>query len=208
MKHKKIFVLIALILIFLLAGCGNAGKSDTKTIKVSQFTDLIFDGTDLLPNTDFAWNMSRDDFLSKVYRADVLDPGSETFNEYRYSHSKETNITTYTPMIACVVDGIPGEGEAAFAFNEEGLFRTGYVWIYKEDETNNAEKALACLMDNLNTSEYTLENQFEIPDLSNAETADFPYEYQWLPADSSQGYIELGVLKLKGHTIVQVTVGI
>lgn len=208
MKYRKIFIFIAAISIFLLYGCGNSGKSGAKTVKAAQFTDLIFDNTDLLPNTDFTWNMGKEDFLSKVYRADILDPDSGTFDEYRYSHSRETNTTTFTPLISYTVDGIPGEAEAAFAFNEEGLFKSGYAWVFKEGEEDKAKKAVEILADNFNTNENLTENQLEIPDLTKEDMVAFPYRYQWLLTDSSQGYVELVVSELKKNIIVQVTVGI
>ena len=50
--------------------------------------------------------MSREEFLSKVERADIFDPDSETFDEYRYYYSDETNITTFTPLTVYEIGGI------------------------------------------------------------------------------------------------------
>ena len=50
--------------------------------------------------------MSREEFLSKVGRADIFDPDSETFDEYRYYYSDETNITTFTPLTVYEIGGI------------------------------------------------------------------------------------------------------
>lgn len=133
MKRRISVWLIVVSVMVLLYGCGNSHQSEGKREKVSEFTDLLFEDDVFVPNRDFAWNMSKEDFLSKVEGADVLDPDSETFDEYRYFYSSETGITTFTPLITYEIGGISGEAEAAFAFGGEGLFRAGYVWNFKGD---------------------------------------------------------------------------
>ena len=152
MRNKIGFLFFTIILMFLLFGCNNFSESDIKTIQVSQFTNLIFDKTMLVPNSEFTWNVSKEDFLSRIYGADTLDPNSNSFDEYRYFYSKETNITTFTPPISYAVDNIPGKAEVAFAFNERGLFKTGYVWTFKSNEINKAEKVVTILAGDFNTS--------------------------------------------------------
>ena len=208
MKKKTGFLLFTIILMFLLSGCNNFSESDIKTIQVSQFTNLIFNKTMLVPNSEFTWNVSKEDFLSGIYGADTLDPNSDSFDEYRYFYSKETNITTFTPPITYAVDKIPGEAEVAFAFDERGLFKSGYVWTFKSNEINKAEKVVTILAEDLNTNENIIENQVEIPDLMNKDTAAFPYRYQWFPACGTQEYIELSILKIQEYIIIEVTVGI
>lgn len=208
MKKKTGFLLFTIILMFLLFGCNNFSESDIKTIEVSQFTNLIFNKTMLVPNSEFTWNVSKEDFLSGIYGADTLDPNSDSFDEYRYFYSKETNITTFTPPITYAVDNILGEAEVAFAFDERGLFKSGYVWTFKSNEINKAEKVVTILAEDLNTNENIIENQFEIPDLMNKDTTAFPYRYQWFPACGTQEYIELSILKIQEYIIIEVTVGI
>ena len=152
--------------------------------------------------------MSKEDFLSKVEGADVLDPDSETFDEYRYFYSSETGITTFTPLITYEIGGISGEAEAAFAFGGEGLFRAGYVWNFNEGEEDKVKQAVAVLAEDFNANENIQENPFEIPDLSDKDTAAFPYRYEWQLRDFPQGHIELGILKIKEDILVQVTAGI
>ena len=89
--------------------------------------------------------MSREEFLSKVERADIFDPDSETFDEYRYYYSDETNITTFTPLTVYEIGGIGSS----------------------------------------------------IPDLSDKDAAAFPYQYEWSLRDFPQGYMKLGVLKIR-----------
>ncbi len=208
MKKNIIFLAITIAFILSLYGCGRSNGSDIKTVRVSQFTDLIFEDTSFLPNNEFTWNMGKDDFLSMVYGADTMDPDSESFEEYRYFYSEETNITTFTPPMVYAVNDIPGEAEAAFAFNEGGLFKAGYVWTYKADEAEKAEKAVTILAQDFNTNENIVEGQPEIPDFSDEDSNPFPYRYQWPLVGGSQGYIELSVLKMQENIIVQLTVGI
>lgn len=208
MKKKTGFLFFTMVLMYSLFGCNNFSESDIKTIQVSQFTNLIFDKTMLVPNSEFTWNVSKEDFLSRVYGADTLDPNSDSFDEYRYFYSEETNITTFTPPISYAVDNIPGEAEVAFAFNERGLFKSGYVWTFKSDEINKVEKAVTILVEDFNVNENITKNQFEMPDLSNKDTVAFPYGYQWFPVSGTQEYIDLSISKLRESIIVQITVGI
>lgn len=207
MKYK-FYLVAATVLMLILCGCGSLGKSDIKSVKVSNFTDLIFDDGVFVPNTEFAWNMSEDDFLSKVYGADRMDPDSENFDEYRYSNSEETNITTFTPPVSYRIDPVPTEVEAAYAFNESGLFKAGYVWTFKENETDKAEQTIAALIKDVSSNENIMDGQFEAPALSDMDTDDFPYTCKWTIADLPQGYVEMAVLKIKEHTVVQLTAGI
>lgn len=208
MKRKPLFLLMTVITIFLLYGCGNPGQSDTKTVEAVQFTDLIFDEKALVPNSDFSWNMSKEDFLSKIHRADIFDPDNESFDEYRFFFSEETNITTFTPMITYDVGSIPGEAEVIYAFREDGLFKSGYVWTFEDGEAEKAQETANVLINDFNTNENILENQFEAPDLLKDDTAAFPYQYQWSLPDSPEGYIKLGIFRMRESILVQVTVGI
>ena len=197
MKRRISFWLITVSVMVLLFGCGNSNQSEGKREKVSEFTDLLFEDDVFVPNRDFAWNMSKEDFLSKVEGADVLDPDSETFDEYCYFYSSETGITTFTPLITYEIGGISGEAEAAFAFGGEGLFRAGYVWDFNEGEEDKVKQAVAVLAEDLNANENIQENPFEIPDLSDKDAAAFPYRYEWQLRDFPQGHIELGIFKIK-----------
>lgn len=208
MKRRISFWLITVSVMVLLFGCGNSNQSEGKREKVSEFTDLLFEDDVFVPNRDFAWNMSKEDFLSKVEGADVLDPDSETFDEYCYFYSSETGITTFTPLITYEIGGISGEAEAAFAFGGEGLYRSGYVWNFNEGEEDKVKQAVAVLAEDLNANENIQENPFEIPDLSDKDAAAFPYRYEWQLRDFPQGHIELGIFKIKEDILVQVTAGI
>ena len=208
MKRRISVWLIVVSVMVLLYGCGNSHQSEGKREKVSEFTDLLFEDDVFVPNRDFAWNISKEGFLSKVEGADVLDPDSETFDEYRYFYPSETGITTFTPLITYEIGGISGEAEAAFAFGGEGLFRAGYVWNFNEGEEDKVKQAVAVLAEDFNANENIQENPFEIPDLSDKDTAAFPYRYEWQLRDFPQGHIELGILKIKEDILVQVTAGI
>ncbi len=208
MKGRISFWLITVSVMVLLYGCGNSNQSEGKREKVSKFTDLLFEDDVFVPNRDFAWNMSKEDFLSKVEGADILDPESETFDEYRYSYSGKTGITTFTPLITYEIGGISGEAEVAFAFGGEGLFRAGYVWDFNEGEEDKVKQAVAVLAEDLNANENIQENPFEIPDLSDKDAAALPYQYEWQLRDFPQGHIELEILKIKESILVQVTAGI
>ena len=66
MKRRISFWLITVSVMVLLFGCGNSNQSEGKREKVSEFTDLLFEDDVFVPNRDFTWNMSKEDFLSKV----------------------------------------------------------------------------------------------------------------------------------------------
>lgn len=85
-------------MILVFWGCGDRGALDVKTVKASRFTDLVFDGDALTPGQGFNWQMGTEDYLSKVYGADTMKPGSESFNEYRYFYSEEMGVSMYLYM--------------------------------------------------------------------------------------------------------------
>ncbi|MDO4296639.1 MAG: hypothetical protein Q4D90_10850 [bacterium] len=95
-KKTSYFLLLAVLL--LLCACSNG--NGTKTVKADKFTDLIFTDDTLTPNPDFAWDMTTEEFLAKVYRPDIFDESSDTFEPYRYSYNEESKISTFTPFLA------------------------------------------------------------------------------------------------------------
>lgn len=115
----------------LLYGCGNPNQFGSKREKVSKFTDLLFEDAVFAPNRNFAWNMSREEFLSKVERADIFDPDSETFGEYRYYYSDETNITTFTPLMVYEIGGI-GSSIPDLSDKDAAAFPYQYEWSLRD----------------------------------------------------------------------------
>ena len=49
-----------------------------KDVKVSEFSNInVMDG-EIIPNQEFSWKISVDEFLSKIYGSEVLDSDRET----------------------------------------------------------------------------------------------------------------------------------
>ena len=88
------------------------------------------------------------------------------------------------------------------------MYRSGYVWNFNEGEEDKVKQAVAVLAEDFNANENIQENPFEIPDLSDKDTAAFPYWYEWQLRDFPQGNIKLGILKIKKNILVEVTAGI
>ena len=205
MLNKKMLSILIITLAYILTGCNNSNSSDIKSIKIAKFTDIIFDDNMLIPSPGLAWNMGTDDFLSKIYGAETMNPESEVFEEYRYSYSEEANITTFTPPVSYRIDHIPCESDVAFAFSKDGLYKVGYSWIFGDNKADAVKETLKILADDFNSNPNIVASQFEVPDLSTENNANFPYEYRWLLVDNSDRYIVLSVFNLKGY-IVQITV--
>lgn len=201
---KKSGIVSLFIVIVLLCGCSNHDK--VKTIKASKFTDLIFDQNDSIPSTGFTWNMTTDEFLSKVYRADIFDSGSKNFEEYRYSYSEETQISTFHPFITYKITSFPKEAEIMFVFDESGLFRSDYGWIFQDTEAENIEKTLQLLMDDLNSNPNIVPNEVELPDFSDPNTLALPYQYQWDLANEPDKYIRVDIGGIRNSIPISVSV--
>lgn len=190
-----------------IMGCTNTNDIDIKQIETLSFTKLIFNQEIFLPNTEFVWNMGTEEFLSKVHGADTMNPESELFDAHRYFHSDESNITTFTPPISYVVDGISGEADVAYVFNENGLFKSGYSWTFKNSEAEKLKEAISVLVEDFNSHTNIEANNIEIPDLAKSGEESFPYKFQWSIIDKPNHYIELAVLNLKDNYILQLTIG-
>lgn len=203
-KNSK--ALLFFIVIFLLCGCSH--NDGMKTVKTSKFTDLIFDKNLSIPSTDFTWNMTTDEFLSKVYRADIFDSDSKNFEQYRYSYSEETHISTYSPFITYKINSFPKEADIAFVFDESGLFRADYGWVFEDTEVENIETTLRLLIDDLNSNPNVAANEFDLSDFSNKNTLTFPYQYQWNFVNEPDKYIKADIGKIKNFICIAVSVRI
>lgn len=200
-RSKILFCIIALV--YILTGCNDSYRGTVKSIKAENITDIIFEDDVLLPNKDFTWNMKEADFLSVVYGAETMDPESESFEYYRYYHSDEQNITTFTPPVSYRIDGIPCEADVMLVFDEKGLSAAAYSWVFEETEGEEAEKTFALLAENINSDPNIRPEQFELPDLSVGNTTDFPCRYSWEPMDGSDIDINLSALRIQGHLIAE-----
>lgn len=202
-RRKGIAILIFAVL---LSGCGHAHKTADKNIKVSHFTDLIIDENQVLPNLELAWNMETGAFLEQIYGAETLNPEQEAFEADRYYHSEEQKITTMTPPICYQIDRIPQKAEVTYAFNETGLYKAGYSWIFEENEIESITNTISILCDDFNASACLTESIIEIPDFSKEETMKLPYRVTWLPVDSSGQSVELLLNKIQDSFFIIVTV--
>lgn len=197
---KKMPAIVYLVSAILLCAC--SGDIREKTVKASCITDLIFVEDELVPNKDFVWNMGTEEFLASIYGAEMLRPDSETFEAHRYFHSDEQNTTTFTPPITYRIEGIPGEADIGYAFNENGLYQSGYSWICED-----SEKARTCaevLAADLNSNPNIVEIPFEIPEAAGLEGGNVSYE--WSLANAPDQHIALLVPNMGDSWIVTITV--
>lgn len=204
MKKKIMFVLSFLIL---LSGCnGFLCQTAEKTVNISRFTDVIFDDTELLPNTEFAWNMEIDEFMENTYGADVLDPNSKTFDSQRYFYSKEQNVATLSPPVYYNIDKIPAKAEVIYAFNEDGLFKSGYSWKFEEDKIEDLNETVSILINDLNSNSNLIKQTIDIPNVSENEAFNSPYIITWVLADSPESSITLRLNKMKHTYLLDITI--
>lgn len=204
MKKKIMFVLSFIVL---LSGCnGFSRQTAEKTVNISQFTDVIFDDTELLPNTEFAWNMGVDEFMENTYGADVLDPNSKTFDSQRYFYSKEQNVTTLSPPVYYNIDKIPAKAEVIYAFNEDGLFKSGYSWKFEEDKIEDLNETVSILINDLNSNSNLIKQTIDIPNVSENEPFNSSYIITWVLADSPESSIILLLNKIKHTYLLVITI--
>ncbi len=140
--------------------------------------------------------MSTEDFLAKVYRADMLRPDSETFDFYRYHYIEEKDITTYTPPIEYKVSGIPGEMDVAYVFNRDGLYRAGYSWGFPAADEQKVEKAqtvVKTVVEELNSNPKLTPEPFDLAELLEQLEDSTPAvtKHRWIYTDNPDLRIEL-----------------
>lgn len=204
MKKKIMFVLSFIVL---LSGCnGFSRQTAEKTVNISQFTDVIFDDTEFLPNTEFAWNMGVDEFMENTYGADVLDPNSKTFDSQRYFYLKEQNVTTLSPPVYYNIDKIPAKAEVIYAFNEDGLFKSGYSWKFEEDKIEDLNETVSILINDLNSNSNLIKQTIDIPNVLENEVFNSPYTITWVLADSPESSITLRLNKMKHTYLLDITI--
>lgn len=202
-KKKVILILFSLIM---LSGCKESNQTVEKTIHISRFTDVIFEDGILLPNTEFVWNMEADEFMENTYGADVLDPNSKTFDSQRYFYSEEQNITTLSPPVCYSIDKIPITAKVIYAFHEDGLFKSGYSWKFEEDNIEDLNETLSILINDLNSNSNLIEQNIDIPNLSENETLNFPYTITWTLINSLESSITLRLNKMQHTYLLDITI--
>ena len=200
---KKTGILLMFLLLFVLSGCDGKKNIREKVIKVPEFSSInIIDGK-MVPNKNFGWKISVDEFLSKIYGSKVLDPDSETFDEGRYWHSEEQGVTTITPPILYRIKGTAVDADVTYAFNEDGLYVTFYFWNF-EGQMEEAQKCAVLIAEDLNTNPYLTPIAYEKPDFS--QLTEESLQYRWEMKDSSDQYISMAMRQIYEHSTISISV--
>ena len=174
-----------------------------KDVKVSEFSNInVMDG-EIIPNQEFSWKISVDEFLSKIYGSEVLDPDSETFDEGRYWHSEEQGVTTITPPILYRIKGTAVDADVTYAFNEDGLYVTFYFWNFG-GQMEEAQKCAVLIAEDLNTNPYLTPIAYEKPDFS--QLTEESLQYRWEMKDSSDQYIRMAMRQIYEHSTISISV--
>lgn len=141
---KMLSFLLSLVL---LAGC-SSGSSE-KTVKVSDVADLIAAQDTLVPGPDYSWGLDEETLLEQVHGADTMIPGSEQFDSLRYSYNGAFHAATYTPPVRYQLKGIKTDATCAYAFCGDGLYMSGYQWIFDGSEAD-AQEGIETILSQLN----------------------------------------------------------
>lgn len=205
-KYRILILAVTFLYVISFCSCNASDKKNIKIFNVSNISDLIFDKDKLVPNKDFTWNTSIDEFLSKTHGAETMTPDNEKFEELRYHHIDESDITTLIPPVAYSFAKIPIEADVAYAFNKEGLYKVGYSWIFNGNQSTEAKKSLEILKNDLNSNENIIAKDFELPDLSKLGDTTLPYQYKWSLSNETDKYIEMSINKLQQHFVLQLTI--
>ena len=159
-----------------LSGCGERNVRE-KIVKVSDFSNInVIDG-EIIPNQEFSWKISVDEFLSKIYGSKVLDPDSEAFDEGRYWYSEEQGVTTITPPIVYRIKGTEVDADVTYVFNEEGLYRIFYAWNFK-NSIDGAQDCATLIAESLNANPYLVPVVYEKPDFLQLNEESLIYRWE------------------------------
>lgn len=200
---KKTGILLMFLLLFVLSGCDGKKNIREKVIKVPEFSSInIIDGK-MVPNKDFGWKISVDEFLSKIYGSEVLDSDRETFDEGRYWYSEEQGVTTITPPIVYRIKGTAVDADVTYVFNEEGLYRIFYVWDFKNN-MEGAQDYATLILEDLNANSYLVPVAYEKPDLLQLNEESLIY--RWELKDFSNQYIDMVMRQIYDNSLITITV--
>ena len=200
---KKTGILLMFLLLFVLSGCDGKKNIREKVIKVPEFSSInIIDGK-MVPNNDFGWKISVDEFLSKIYGSKVLDPDSETFDEGRYWYSEEQGVTTITPPIVYRIKGTEVDADVTYVFNEEGLYRIFYAWNFK-NSIDGAQDCATFIAESLNANPYLVPVVYEKPDFLQLNEESLIY--RWELKDFSNQYIDMVMRQFRDYSLISITV--
>ena len=174
-----------------------------KDVKVSEFSNInVMDG-EIIPNQEFSWKISVDEFLSKIYGSEVLDSDRETFDEGRYWYSEEQGVTTITPPIVYRIKGTAVDADVTYVFNEEGLYRIFYVWDFKNN-MEGAQDYATLILEDLNANSYLVPVAYEKPDLLQLNEESLIY--RWELKDFSTQYIDMVMRQFRDYSLISITV--
>jgi len=186
-----------------LAGCSSgSGGAAEKKVKVSGVADLIVAQDTLVPGLDFSWNLDEKTFLEQVDGAETMIPGSEQFDEYRYSYNGPFDTATFSPPVLYQLKGIKTDASVAYAFCGDGLYMSGYQWIFNDSE-EDAQKGIETILNQLN------ELSFLSPVSGETPTADMFQQNascQWAPKDAPEQSVTLTVSRIQTNVGVVLSV--
>lgn len=172
-----------LLSLVLLAGCSSGDSvSSEKKIKVSSLDNLIFADDTLVPNPDFSWNLDEETFLEQVDGAETMIPGNEQFDSLRYSYNASLDAATYTPPVLYQLKGVKTEAKVSYAFCGDGLYMSGYHWVFADDETN-AQDGIETILSQLNEISFLSPASGETP---TAEIFQQNASCQWVSKDAPE----------------------
>lgn len=194
---KALSFLLSLVL---LAGC-SSGSSE-KTVKVSDVADLIAAQDTLVPGPDFSWDLDEETFLEQVHGADTMIPGSEQFDSLRYSYNGAIDAATYTPPVRYQLKGIKTDATCAYAFCGDGLYMSGYQWIFDGSEAD-AQEGIETILSQLNEISFLSPVSGETP---TAEMFQQNASFQWTPKDAPEQSVTLTVSRIRTNTSILLTV--
>ncbi len=170
---------------------------------MSEFSNInVMDG-EIIPNQEFSWKISVDEFLSKIYGSEVLDSDRETFDEGRYWYSEEQGVTTITPPIVYRIKGTAVDADVTYVFNEEGLYRIFYVWDFKNN-MEGAQDYATLILEDLNANSYLVPVAYEKPDLLQLNEESLIY--RWELKDFSNQYIDMVMRQIYDNSLITITV--
>ena len=200
---KKVGILLMFLALSLLSGCDGNKIIREKVVRIPEFSGMVVADGEIVPNQDFGWKMSPDEFLSDVYGSALLNPESLLFDEQRYSYSEEFGVTSMKPPVLYRLEGAGVDAEVQYSFKADGLYSVSYTWHFK----SNAKDAQACaalLAEDLNANPDLIPAAFEEPDFSQLKEEGV--SYRWELKETSEQYVEMRLRQLYAFSFVIINV--
>jgi len=207
-------------IMLLLSSC-SAEKSDAKSelddhthstyyaeIQYEEKTnlmELIMKEGSLIPGENLEWLMSKEKFLQATYRADVLDPESENYEEHRNNEMPNGMISLSPPTAVQLKDvGLTATTTYLFSVDEE-LVTVVYRAQCSAQEIDKYSILLEDLIQMANENAQLIVEKQTFQNIKEVDLIETPTTIQWMNLDGSI-FFQLNSAHFEGHLVLDLII--